>query len=82
MEPFLGMIAYFGFTFTPRGWHECDGTLLPISQYTALFALLGPKFGGDGRTNFALPKITPMKTETGDTVKAYIALEGIFPPRD
>lgn len=82
MEPFIGMIAYFGFTFNPRGWHECDGSLLPINQYQALFALIGTQFGGDGRTNFALPKIAPLATETGTPIKAYIALEGIFPPRD
>lgn len=57
MEPFLGQIQAFGFNFAPRGWAKCDGQLLPISQNTALFSLLGTTFGGDGRTTFALPDL-------------------------
>ena len=56
-EPFLGQIQPFGFTFNPRGWANCDGQLLQISQYSALFALLGTTYGGDGRTTFALPDL-------------------------
>jgi len=47
----------FGFNFAPRGWAFCDGQLLPISQNTALFSLLGTTYGGDGRSNFALPNL-------------------------
>jgi len=54
-EPFVGQIQYFGFNFAPRGWAFCDGQLLPISQNTALFSLLGTTYGGDGRTTFGLP---------------------------
>lgn len=54
-EPFIGQIQYFGFNFAPRGWAHCNGDLLPIAQNQALFALLGTTYGGDGRTNFALP---------------------------
>ncbi len=57
MEPFLGQIQPFGFNFPPRGWAFCDGQLLPIAQNTALFALLGTTYGGDGRTTFALPDL-------------------------
>jgi microcystin-dependent protein len=57
MEPFIGQIQAFGFNFAPRGWAKCDGTLLAISQYQALFSLLGTQFGGDGRTTFALPDL-------------------------
>ena len=57
MEPFLGQITAFGFNFPPRGWAQCDGQLLPISQYSALFSLLGTFYGGDGRTTFALPDL-------------------------
>lgn len=57
LEPFIGMIAVFGFNFAPRGWAFCNGQLLPISQNDALFSLLGTTFGGDGRTNFALPDL-------------------------
>lgn len=54
-EPFLGQIQMFGFNFNPRGWAKCDGQLLPISQNSALFSLLGTQYGGDGRTTFGLP---------------------------
>ncbi len=57
MEPFLGQIQPFGFNFAPRGWAFCNGQLLPISQYTALFSLLGTTYGGDGRTTFGLPDL-------------------------
>jgi microcystin-dependent protein len=57
MEPFIGQIQPFGFNFAPRGWAQCNGQLLAISQNTALFSLLGTTFGGDGRTTFALPDL-------------------------
>jgi microcystin-dependent protein len=56
-EPFLGEVAVFGFNFCPRGWAATEGQLLPIAQNTALFALLGTTYGGDGRTTFALPDL-------------------------
>ncbi len=56
-EPFLGTIFLFAPTFAPRGYKVCDGSLLPISQFTALFSLLGTTYGGDGRTTFALPDL-------------------------
>ena len=56
-EPFLGQIQTFGFTFPPRGWADCDGQLLSISQYDALFSLFGTIYGGDGRTTFGLPDL-------------------------
>jgi len=57
MEPFLGQIIMFGGNFAPRGWAFCDGQLLPISAYSALFSILGTTYGGDGRTTFALPDL-------------------------
>lgn len=57
MEPFIGMIVMFGGNFAPRGWAKCDGTLLAISQYQALFSILGTTYGGDGRTTFGLPAL-------------------------
>ncbi|QRM88374.1 phage tail protein [Lacinutrix sp. WUR7] len=57
MDPFIAQIILFGGTFAPRGWAYCDGQLLPISQYNALFSLLGTTYGGDGRTTFALPDL-------------------------
>ncbi len=56
-EPFLGEIRMVSFNFAPKGWALCNGQLLPINQNQALFALLGTTFGGDGRTNFALPNL-------------------------
>jgi microcystin-dependent protein len=55
--PFLAEIRMFGCTFAPRGWAFCDGQVLPISQNTALFSLLGTTYGGDGRSNFQLPNL-------------------------
>ena len=56
-EPFLAEIKIVGFTFAPRGWAFCDGQILPINQYQALFSLLGTMYGGDGRTTFGLPDL-------------------------
>jgi len=55
MDPFVAEIRIFPFNFAPRGWAWCDGQLLPLSQNTALFSLLGTTYGGDGKSNFALP---------------------------
>ncbi|MBQ0787689.1 MAG: phage tail protein [Oceanihabitans sp.] len=57
MDPFMAQIILFGGTFAPRGWAYCDGQLLAIAQYNALFSLLGTTYGGDGRTTFALPDL-------------------------
>jgi microcystin-dependent protein len=56
-EPFLSEIRMMSFVFAPRGWALCNGQLLPINQNQGLFSLLGTTFGGDGRTNFALPDL-------------------------
>lgn len=56
-EPFLGEIRLMSFGFAPRGWAQCNGQLLPISQNQGLFSLLGTTYGGDGRVNFALPDL-------------------------
>lgn len=57
MEPFLGEIKLLPWNWAPKGWRLCDGSLLAISQYSALFALLGVQYGGNGTTNFALPDL-------------------------
>jgi microcystin-dependent protein len=54
-EPFIGEIQLFGFNFAPRGWALCNGATLAIQQNTALFALLGTQYGGNGQTTFQLP---------------------------
>jgi microcystin-dependent protein len=54
-DPFVAEVRIFPFNFAPKGWAWCDNQLLPISQNTALFSLLGTMYGGDGKSNFALP---------------------------
>src|SRR5215831_1715040 len=56
-NPFLAEIRIFPFNFAPLGWAFCDGQILPLSQNTALFSLLGTTYGGDGKSNFALPNL-------------------------
>jgi len=56
-NPFVAEIRIFPFNFAPTGWAFCDGQILPISQNTALFSLLGTTYGGDGQSNFALPNL-------------------------
>jgi len=57
MDPFVAEIRIFPFNFAPKGWAWCDGQLLPLSQNTALFSLLGTTYGGNGKSNFALPDL-------------------------
>ena len=57
MDPFIGEIRMFAGNFAPNGWAFCNGQLLPINQYTALFSLLGTNFGGDGKSTFGLPNL-------------------------
>jgi microcystin-dependent protein len=74
-EPFLAEIRMFGFNFAPKGWAFCDGQLMPISQNTALFSLLGTNFGGDGRTTFGLPNLqakVPLQQGQGPGLSPYV----------
>lgn len=67
-DPFVAEIRIFPFNFAPKGWAWCDGQLLPLSQNTALFSLLGTTYGGNGKSNFALPDLqgrTPMQPGQG-----------------
>jgi microcystin-dependent protein len=79
MEPFLGQINVFPYTFAPKGWMLCNGQQLPINQWQALFSLLGTSFGGDGRTTFALPNL--QRKSPGPGLHYYIAVFGIYPSR-
>lgn len=56
-EAYIGSIVLFAGNFAPRGWAFCDGSLLPINQYSAVFAILGTTYGGNGQTNFGLPDL-------------------------
>lgn len=78
-EVIIGSIAVFPYTFTPKGWELCDGKLLEISRYQGLYTLIGTKFGGDGRKNFAIPDLTERSPVPG--LNYYIAVQGIFPSR-
>jgi Microcystin-dependent protein len=67
-DPFVAEIRIFPFFFAPKGWAFCDGQLMPISQNTALFSLLGTTYGGDGKSTFALPNMqgnAPMQPGQG-----------------
>jgi microcystin-dependent protein len=67
-DPFVAEIRIFPFNFAPKGWAFCSGQLMPISQNTALFSLLGTTYGGDGKSTFALPNMqgnAPMQPGQG-----------------
>ena len=73
-DPFVAKIRIFPFNFAPTGWAFCDGQLLPISQNTALFALLGTMYGGDGKATFALPNLqgsVPVGAGQGEGLSEY-----------
>lgn len=73
-SPFVAEIRIFACNFAPVGWATCDGQLLPISQNTALFSLLGTTYGGDGRSTFALPDMqgsAPMHPDQGPGLSLY-----------
>ncbi|WP_205516957.1 tail fiber protein [Paenibacillus sp. SYP-B3998] len=74
MDPFVGEIRLFGLNFEPKGWAFCNGQLLPISQNSALFSLLGATYGGDGKSTFALPDLqgmVPMHAGQGPGLSEY-----------
>ena len=74
-DPFVAEIRIFGFNFAPTGWAMCNGQLLPISQNTALFSLLGTFYGGDGKSTFALPDLqgsAPLHQGQGAGLSEYV----------
>lgn len=74
MDPFVAEIRIFPFNFAPKGWAFCDGQILPLSQNTALFALLGTTYGGNGSSTFALPNLqgrAPMHPGQGPGLSLY-----------
>jgi microcystin-dependent protein len=73
-SPFLAEIRIFGCNFAPTGWAACNGQILPISQNTALFSLIGTFHGGDGKSNFALPNLqgsAPLNQGQGPGLSNY-----------
>ena len=86
-ENYLGQIVVTAATFCPRGTLPADGRLLSISEHTALFALMGTTYGGDGRTTFALPNLegalmSQNKDDFEAEVRHCVVTVGIFPSRD
>jgi len=74
MDPLLGQIIFFAGNFAPRNWAFCDGQLLPIAEYSALYSIMGTTYGGDGRTTFALPDLrgrTAMGQGSNPTGSSY-----------
>ncbi|MCA6098058.1 phage tail protein [Bradyrhizobium australafricanum] len=82
-DPFVAEIRIFPFNFAPKGWAFCSGQILPISQNTALFSLLGVTYGGNGTTNFALPNTqgnAPLAPGQGPGLSLYDLGETIGSP--
>lgn len=78
MDPYIGELRCFGFNFAPAGWFQCNGQTLAISQYTALFSILGVNFGGNGTTNFQLPNLqgmVPISQGTGPGLSPFVVGE-------
>lgn len=75
MDEYISVIKMFGCNFAPRGWKLCNGDIISISQYTAVFSLLGTTFGGNGQTTFALPDFrgrTPIHQGAGPGLSPYV----------
>src|ERR687898_293419 len=73
-DPFVAEIRIFPFNFAPKGWAWCNGQILPLSQNTALFSLLGTTYGGDGKSTFALPDLqgsAPLHPGQGPGLSLY-----------
>jgi microcystin-dependent protein len=82
-DPFVAEIRIFPFNFAPRGWAFCSGQLMPISQNTALFSLLGTMYGGDGKSTFALPDLegaAPMQQGQGPGLSQHFQGESSGSP--
>lgn len=80
-DSYIGEITIFAGNFAPHGYEFCDGRLLRVDVNQALFSLLGNRFGGDGRTTFALPNLKAAEASLGGA-RYIIAVHGIYPPRD
>lgn len=79
MEPFLGQIQLFPYSFVPNQWLACDGASMDIAQNQALFALIGTTYGGNGTDNFKLPDLQGKAPAEG--LIYCIATAGVFPQR-
>ena len=77
-EPYIGETRIFAFGFAPAGWMACQGQLMPISEFTQLFQLIGTTYGGDGEASFGLPNATGPDSE-GTSLNICISLFGNVP---
>lgn len=83
MESYIASVMMFAFNYAPESWMLCNGATLPISQYQALFSLLGTNYGGDGRATFQLPDLrgkSPLDASSTDC-HYCICIYGVYPPR-
>ena len=83
-DSFIGTLQLFAFGYAPSDgnvWMLCNGQLLQIAQYQALYSLLGPYYGGDGKTTFALPNLTKAGYFKNGYAQWYIATSGYYPQR-
>lgn len=79
-EGYIGQITIFSGNFAPRGTAFCEGQLLSIQQHPALFSILSTRYGGDGKTTFALPNLKKAEEVLGGA-RYIIDIEGMYPPR-
>lgn len=79
MDAYIGTVDLFSFSFAPQNWMVCEGQLLEVSKYAALFSLIGNRFGGDGMMTFGLPDLRGKEPIKG--TQYCIAVEGLYPPR-
>jgi microcystin-dependent protein len=77
MDSYIGQIALFPYGFAPSGWAFCDGQIMPIPNFIALFSFLGTNFGGDGERTFALPDLRGKEPMPG--LRYCISLGGSYP---
>lgn len=77
MDPFVGEITLFAFDRIPQGWLPCNGQILNVNQYAALFSLLGSVYGGDGKTTFGLPDLRGRVTVNQGTTAAPAYIMGL-----
>jgi len=86
MDMIMGMVIWFAGSFAPSGYLEANGQCFPIQYNTALFSIIGYKYGGEVNSNFCLPDLRPMTNGTRDPnwnngPRALIVVEGIYPSR-
>ena len=92
VEPFISVITLWAGVYAPKGWMFCEGQILPINRYQALFSLIGDYYGGDGRSTFQLPDLREKDGDGAPISMAYnvkegkvahiICIEGLYPQRD